>query len=118
MCAVSVTAREAILSVWLVLTNPFSSSFSDLTFKVFKQLIGFLITCKAHAGRSVAREAEDNPVCEVFFCISTECDVQPEFSFGDEKYIYYFRLSFCHRHFKILGYVIHPLPNLFKFKGT
>lgn len=40
-----------------------------------------------------------------------------EFSFCDEKYIYNF-LSFCHWHFKILRCVIHPLPNLFKFKST
>lgn len=52
--------------------------------------MGFLMACKAQAGRSVARVAKDTPICEVFFCISTECDVQPEFSFGDGKYIYNF----------------------------
>jgi len=93
--AASVTPREAILAVWLVLLKPFSSTLSDLTSKIFKRLLEFLMTCEARPSRSVAREGKDNPICEVFFCISTECDVQPEFPFCDENYIYNF-LSFCH----------------------
>lgn len=55
------------LTLWLVLINIFSSSL-----QIFKKFLRLLMTCKAQAGRSVALGEEDNPICEVFFCISIE----------------------------------------------
>lgn len=67
MCVCSCHDSHRSHPEWFVFIKPFSSTLSDLTYKILKRLIWFLMTYKAKADRSVAQEAEDNPLWGLFF---------------------------------------------------